>query len=264
MEIKSLFTLVMSAMLVLPVVSSCKNADSSTSVAQATEQQTLVMGTSADFPPYEFRDTSAGSNEIIGFDIDVAQYIADKLDFELEIKDQKFDGLISALQSKRVDFVISSMSPTEERKKNVDFSDVYFIAQKAILVKVGSNLTKSSDLINKKLGVQLGTTDEKQAQAIAKEVKGLQVIALDNSGELIQQLKTGRVDAVLIADVVAKNYVKTNPDLEFHVTEVKGNLGSAVAFPKDSERVDDFNQVIREMKENGEMEKLVTKWFAKP
>ncbi|MCJ2544230.1 transporter substrate-binding domain-containing protein [Synechococcus bigranulatus str. 'Rupite'] len=84
------------------------------------------MGTSPDYPPYEYYDTSSGQEQIVGFDIDIANYIAEEPGFNLRVVGMNFSGLIPALQANRVDFVMAGMTPTEERKQNVDFSEVYW------------------------------------------------------------------------------------------------------------------------------------------
>ncbi|HCF29759.1 MAG TPA: polar amino acid ABC transporter permease, partial [Cyanobacteria bacterium UBA11049] len=103
------------------------------------------MVTSADYPPYEFRDTATGKDEIIGFDIDIAKRIAEELNFELEIRDTDFNGIIPALQSRRADFAMAGMTPTEERRKNVDFSEIYYEAKNTIVSQKGNNLKNPED-----------------------------------------------------------------------------------------------------------------------
>ena len=105
-------------------------------IAQAADAgRKLVMVTSADYPPYEFRNTATGNNKIIGFDVDIAKYITKELSYQLEIRDTDFNGIIPALQSKRADFAMAGMTPTAERKKNVDFSNIYYEAKNTIVAK---------------------------------------------------------------------------------------------------------------------------------
>ncbi|MCA1994296.1 MAG: ABC transporter substrate-binding protein/permease [Coleofasciculus sp. S288] len=224
-------------------------------------KETLVMVTSADYPPYEFRETATGSNEIIGFDVDIAKYIANELGFELEIRDSDFNGIIPALQSRRADFAMAGMTPTAERRQNVDFSEIYYEARNTIVAKKGSNLTQSEDLAGKTVGIQLGSIQETEAKKIAETVKGITIKPLNKTSEIIQEVKAGRIDAAIIEDTIAKGFVGSNPDLEFNTIPNAEEAGSAIAFPKGSERVDDFNRVLQQMKENGELERLVKKWF---
>lgn len=221
------------------------------------QQKKLTMVTSADYPPYEFRDTATGKDEIIGFDVDIAKNITQELGYQLEIKDTDFNGIIPALQSGRADFAMAGMTPTTERKKNVDFSDIYYEAKNTIVAPKGSNLTKSEDLVGKNVGVQLGSTQEEAA----KKFKGVKLKSLNRTAEIIQEVKAGRIDAAIIEDTIAKGFIGSNPDLEFNTIPNVGEAGSAIAFPKGSELVDDFNRVLAQMKQSGEIENLVKKWF---
>ena len=225
---------------------------------QGNARQKLVMVTSADYPPYEFRDTASGKDDIIGFDVDIAKYITNQLGYDLEIKDTDFSGIIPALQSGRADFAMAGMTPTEERKKNVDFSEIYYEAKNTIVTRKGSNLKTPEDLAGKKVGVQLGSTQEKTA----KEFKNVQLVALNKTGDLVQEVKARRIDAAVIEDTIARGFIANNPDLEFNTIPSSGEeAGSAIAFPKNSRLVADFNRVLAEMKQSGEIERLVKKWF---
>ncbi|MCT8138733.1 transporter substrate-binding domain-containing protein [Anaerobacillus sp. CMMVII] len=224
------------------------------------EKVTLVMGTSADYPPYEFIDTAV-SDDIIGFDVDIAMYIAEQLGFELKIQDMDFNGLIPALTNNRVDFVLAGMTPTADRLKNVDFSDIYYVAEQMIVSKADSGLTSLEDLAGKKLGVQLGSIQVELANDIADEVGDVEVLERNKITDLIQELKSNRIHAAIIEDKVAEGHLKANTDLAAFLIEEEGEAGSAIAFPKGSELKDQFNEVLREMIENGEMEKLIIKWF---
>lgn len=225
---------------------------------QGNARQKLVMVTSADYPPYEFRDTASGKGDIIGFDVDIAKYITNQLGYDLEIKDTDFSGIIPALQSGRADFAMAGMTPTEERKKNVDFSDIYYEAKNTIVTRKGSNLKTPEDLAGKKVGVQLGSTQEKTA----KEFKNVQLVALNKTGDLVQEVKARRIDAAVIEDTIARGFIANNPDLQFTTIPSKPEeAGSAIAFPKNSRLVADFNRVLAEMKQSGEIERLIKKWF---
>lgn len=215
------------------------------------------MATSADYPPYEFVDSTSGSQEIIGFDVEIAEYITNELGYDLEIQNVDFNGLIPALQANRADFVMAGMTPTEERKQNVDFSDIYYEAKNTIVAVQGSDLTTAESLNGKTVGVQLGSIQE----GAAKEIQGANVKSLNRISEMIQELKAGRVDALIMEDTVAAGFVSNNPDLQFNEIPTEGESGSAIAFPKGSELRDEFNTVLQEMQQNGTMEELVNKWF---
>lgn len=252
---KFLLTTLFSAALTTSLVAACASNNSSSQAGGGSKK--LVMATSADYPPYEFVNSSSGSQEIQGFDVDIAKYITSKLGYDLEIQNVDFNGLIPALQSKRADFVMAGMTPTDERKKSVDFSDIYYEAKNTIVTKKGSNFTTADSLNGKTVGVQLGSTQEQAA----KDIKGANIKPLNRINEMIQELKAGRVDALVMEDTVAKGYTASNPDLEFNVIPNQGEAGSAIAFPKGSPLASEFNKVLDEMKQQGKVEELVTKWF---
>jgi polar amino acid transport system substrate-binding protein len=262
-QFKFLFTVFFSAVLAFLITTACNTQSPETSATgsdastAASPTETLAMATSADYPPYEFIDTSSGSEEIIGFDVDIAKYITAELGYGLEINNMDFNGLIPALQANRADFVMAGMTPTEERKQNVDFSAVYYEARHTIIAQKGSNLTTAESLNGKKVGVQLGSIQE----GIAKEISGVNVVPLNRINEIIQEVKTGRIDAAIVEDTVAKGYIANNADLEFNLIPSEGPSGSAIAFPKGSELVAKFDPILQEMISNGKMDELVTKWF---
>ncbi|ARK29418.1 transporter substrate-binding domain-containing protein [Halalkalibacter krulwichiae] len=218
----------------------------------------LIMGTSADYPPYESIDLT--TQEIVGFDVDIAQYITDELGYELQIEDMDFNGLIPAMESGRVDFVLAGMTPTEERKQNVDFSDVYYEATNLIVSKEDQNYTTLQDLEGLKVGVQLGSIQEAEAEDLAEEY-GFEVVKLNRIPEIMQELIAGRIDAILMEDTVAKGHLEAQQDLVSFAVPSEGELGSAIAFPKESELVEPFNEKLNELIESGQMDELILKWF---
>lgn len=225
-------------------------------------KEMVTMVTSPDYPPYEFYETGGGARKMVGFDIDIANYIANELGFELRIQESDFNGLIPALQAKRADFVMAGMTPTEERKQNVDFSTIYYQAQDTIVSPKGSNLNTIQDLAGKRVGVQLGSIQAGNLQKISEKVKGIQPKTLNKIPEIVQELKSKRIDAAIIENTVATGFTQANPDLQFTLIPSEGPSGSAIAFPKGSPRVEAFNGVLEKMKQNGELDRLAKKWFS--
>lgn len=217
----------------------------------------LVMGTSPDYPPYESVDAKGGG-EIVGLDIDIAKIITSQLGYELEIASMDFSGLIAALQTKRVDFVMSGMSVTEERKQSVTFSDSYYTARNTIVSHKDHGFKTAEQLSGKLVGAQLGSVQDQYAQSLP----GIQLKKLNKIADLIQELNSGRMDAAIVEDAVAIEMVSANPNLVLNFLPVsEQDNGYAIAFPKQTALVDDFNRVLREMKENGQLQKLIDKWF---
>lgn len=267
---QSILSVALTSLLAAAVVVGCgtgtgqapaENQAGQGSTQPGAEKKTLVMATSADYKPYEFHDLSSGQDEIVGFDIDIAKYITNELGYELQINDMNFDGLVPALQSNRADFVMAGMTPTPERQQNADFSVIYYEARNTIVSKKDSQISKPEDLSGKKVAVQLGSIQEAAAKELAGTVQGLQITSLNKIGEIVEEVKTGRVDAAIIEDTVAKGFVESNPQLQFTTIESNESNGSAIAFPKGSPLTEEFNRVIEDMQNNGEMDKLINKWF---
>jgi arginine/lysine/histidine transporter system substrate-binding protein len=236
-----------------------------TSPLMATSQvtkETLTLITSPDYPPYEFYDTQGGERKIIGFDIDIANILSRELGFKLKVVESDFNGLIPALQANRADFVMAGMTPTPERKQNVDFSLIYYEARDTIVALKDKGLKKPEDLSGKIVGVQLGSIQEKNAQKIAEKIPGVQIKQLNKAPELIQELKSKRIDAAIVEDSVAKGFISANSELVANIIPSLENTGSAIAFPKNSSLVIPFNQKLKQIKDSGELEKLARKWFS--
>jgi arginine/lysine/histidine transporter system substrate-binding protein len=259
--VKKSFVVFMVSVLLMGVLAACGTSTEKNSGSNGEKKKVLTMGTSADYAPFEYVET-AKSDEIIGFDIDLANMIAGELGYEVEIKDMDFNGLIGALQSDKVDFVMAGMTPTEKRKKSVDFSDVYYTAKHMVVSAKDSNIKSIEDLEGKTVGVQLSSIQEGEAEEIGKTVK-IKVEKRTRIPELVQEIKAGRIDAAIIEDTVAEGYFKNNPDLAGFTIEEENeeDAGSAIAFPKDSKLTKEFNKVLKEKMENGEVEKLIIKWF---
>jgi len=219
----------------------------------------LVLGTSADYPPYEFHKSVNGKDEIVGFDIEIAKQIAKDLGVQLEIKDMKFDGLLAALSQGNVDLIVSGMTPTEERKKNVDFSDVYYTAVQTVVERAADKdkFKTAADLKGKKVGVQKGAIQEEIAK---KQLPDAQAVALPKISDLVLSLKNNRVDAVLLESPVATSNLKANTDLVFSdVKLVTEDIGSAVAVKKgSSDLVKEINKTLARLKADKSIDKFVT------
>ena len=254
--------MLLSIVFILGACGTSTDENSSNSDSGSSDEKVLVMGTSADYAPFEYIDT-AKSDDIIGFDIDLANALGEKLGYKIQVKDMDFSGLISALQSGKVALVLPGMSPPPERAENVDFSDIYFTAKDLVVTTKDSNIKSVQDLEGKKVGVQLGSIQEDAAKEIAKTVK-VTVENRDRIPQLIQEIKAGRFDAAIIEDVVATGYLNKEDTLtSFPAIEANEDAGSAIAFPKNSDLTEKFNAELKKMKDNGEIDELVVKWFGK-
>jgi ABC-type amino acid transport substrate-binding protein len=221
----------------------------------------IVVGTSADYPPYEFHKSIDGKDQIVGFDIDIANAIAKDLGVTLEIKDMKFDGLLAALDTGNVDMVIAGMTPDEERKKNVDFSKIYYTAKQAVVVRAEDKdkYKSMADLKGLKIGVQKGAIQEKIAQ---EQIPNAQLKSLGKISDIVAELKAKRVDAIVVELPVAENYVNKNKDLALSPIEPKDDTGgSAVAFKKgiDGKVLDQVNKTLDKLIADKKIDEFVAK-----
>jgi len=219
----------------------------------------LRLGTSADYPPYEFHKIIDGQDQIIGFDIEIAKAIAADLGVELVITDMSFDGLLTALQSGNIDIVLAGMTPDEERAKAVDFSDIYYTAVQKVIVRAEDQATYKSiaDLAGKPVGAQLGAIQE---GIVKDQMPESQLRSLAKLPDLILDLKAGNVEALVVEEPVAAAYVAANPDLVISDVELaQEEAGSAVAMPKNSpELVAAVNATLKRLTEDGSIAKFVT------
>lgn len=243
----------------LVVLTACSSSGSS-SGGQA--KKTIVMGTSADYPPFESVDTANG-NKIVGFDLDMAKYVADQLGYKLQVKNQDFNGLIAALNSKQVDFVMAGMVDTPDREKQVEFSKPYFNDYQVVLSKKGANINSVKDLKGKKVGVQLGTTQETLAVQLNKTIP-MNIQRWDKLNDMAEAMKAGKLDAIITVSSVAYGYTSKDKSLNQFKALVNGKPQAdpvSAAFPKGSKLKAQFDKVLDKMNKNGKAQQLVNQWI---
>ena len=215
---------------------------------------TLVMATNATLPPYEYVD----GEDYAGIDVEVAQAIADELGMELEIQDIDFNSIIPAIESGKADVGIAGMTKTPEREKNVNFSESYATGIQSIIVKEDSDIASPDDLEGVKIGVQESTTGHIYCE---DDYGADNVIAYTAGANAIEALKTGKVDAVVIDNQPAKEFVKANEGLKVLDTDYVEEE-YAIAIAKDNEELlEKVNGVIKQMKEDGSLQAILDKYI---
>ena len=245
----------------------CGSADNTSSketkdlLETIQEKGKVVVGMSADYAPYEFHYIDENGKDVIGgFDVDIANEIADAIGVELVIQEMDFDALVAALPAGKIDLVISGMNPTEERAKVVDFSEIYYNSQHGILVRAEDvdKYKTFADLEGAKVGAQLGSTQEQIAK---DEIPNADLQLLANVNNLILELKSGKVDAIVMEKPVAEMAVKTNPELAVgKPTYEEESGGNAVGVAKGNEDLlAKVNEVIKELNETGKMDEYIVK-----
>ena len=230
----------------------------SPSYAKIKKAGQIVLGTSADYPPYEFHKSVNGADTIVGFDIEIAKTIASDLGVKLVIKDMKFDGLLAALDAGNIDFIVAGMNPTAERAKNVDFSNVYYKSTQTLVVRTSDNdkYKTAGDLAGKVIDVQKGTIQEKLAATIFAKSTAK---ALPKISDLIMSLQNNKADGAIIESPVAKAYVSKNSDITISdITVPSDQVGAAAALKKGStDLVALVNKTLDKLTSTNAIDKLV-------
>ena len=217
---------------------------------------TLVMVTNAEFPPYVYHD----GGEIVGIDVEICDAIAAKLGKTMEIEDVAFDSLIPEVVSGKADIGAGGITVTEDRKKNVDFSDVYTTASQVIIVKDGSDIAGPDDLKGKAIGVQLGTTGDLYASDYEKD--GSTVERYGKGFEAVQALLQGKIDAVVIDEEPAKVFVTENEGISILDEPLTVEDYAYVVKKGNTELVDQVNKALNELKESGELQSIIDKYIS--
>lgn len=238
-------------------VTEAVSAEAGASETKAEENKeasggTLIMGTNAEFPPYEFYE----GNKIVGIDAEIAQAIADKLGMELIIEDMAFDAIIASVTSGKVDFGAAGMTVTEDRLMSVDFTDTYASSTQVTIVKEGSEITSAEGLKNKIIGVQLGTTGD----VLAGDIEGATVERYNKGLEAVQSVVQGKIDAVVIDEATAKAFAANTEGIKI-LDEKMSDEEYAIAVKKgNTELVTKMNAAIKELKAEGKLDEIVAKY----
>lgn len=242
-----------------PADNSAAEETSAPEEADNAEGGTLVMATNAAFPPYEYVE----GDEIVGIDAEIAQAIADDLGMTLQIDDMDFDSIIPAVQGGKADMGVAGMTDTEDRRKNVDFSDSYATGVQVIIVTEDSDIAGPDDLEGKLIGVQQGTTghiycsDTPENGGFGEE----NVMAYPNGASAVEALKTGKVDCVVIDNEPAKAFVEANEGLKILDTEFVTE-DYAIAIAKDNpELLEKVNASLAKLKAEGTLQEIVDKYI---
>lgn len=220
----------------------------------------LTVATSPDFAPYEFYSIDENENPtLVGFDIALAQYIADYLGLELEIIPMDFDGTLSELSAKKVDLALSGYSPDPAREDKMDFSDIYYVGgQSFVTVQDKADSFSTLADANKaeyQIGAQLGSI---QADLAKENTPDADIVELSKVTDIIAELLSGKLDGAFIETVVAEAYAKNYPELCVKFVVPYEQEGSVVGVSKDNGALlAAVNLAIAAAKEDGSMDKFV-------
>ena len=215
----------------------------------------LTMSTNAAFPPYEM---TTDSGDFEGIDIEVAGAIAEKLGLELQVDDMDFDAALLAAQNGKSDMVMAGVTVTDERLKVMDFSDTYAEGIQSIIVPEDSDIATVDDLSGKTIGTQRGTTGYIYCTDDFGEDS---VVAYDNGLTAVQALNNGQVDAVVIDNAPAKEFVSANPGLKILDTAYAQEDYAIGVAKGNTQLLDAINGALEELQADGTLQAIVDKYI---
>lgn len=232
--------------------------------SKGEDSKKVVVMTNSGYPPYEEVDEDGN---LYGFDIDVMNKAAEIAGYEVEWQDVDFDAIIESVKQGKADIGMAGITYTKERAEKVDFSDIYYAgedAQNYVLTLKDSGMTTTADLKGKKVGTQMGTIQE----AVLDELSDEYELTLDkrkNYSDLAIEMNKGVIECMVVEKAVAEELMAKNENFVSYKLEAGAELaGNAMVFAKDNDELkDQFNAAIQEMIDNGEMDKLIAKYFGK-
>lgn len=260
MKMKKFVSLLLALLMIASLAACGKKANDNN---DSNDSKTLIMGTSADYAPFEFMYKGEDGNmQYGGIDVSVGQYIAESMGKELKVENMSFDYLVPSLVKGDFDIVIAAMEADGERLKSADFSDPYYTdLPPAILVKASdaASYKTLADFSGKSVAAQTGTT---KLDIVNKQLTGANAVPLALVTDMVNELVNGKVDAILVDGAVAKQYAETNKDLV--IADASSELGAAqpycVAVAKGDPKglLPAINAAIAKMNEENKLESFIS------
>lgn len=259
--VKKSWLVAMGLVMVLSVgLAGCGNKDNDNSLQKIKDKGTLVVGTSADYAPFEFPIVKNGKKQITGYDILIAKQIAKDMGVKLKIQNTEFSSLISDLKGNKVDLVLSGMTDTPAREKQVAFSKSYYTVNNYLLVRK-ADANKYNTKADTK-GAQIGAQQASTQEDIAKAQTSGNVVTEGLVTSLTTELQNGKLNGVVVESEIADNYVKNYPDkyakapLKLKTPKADQHL-SAAGRKGDKKLMKQVNKTITKMQKNGQMDKVL-------
>lgn len=225
---KKLTAMLLALVMALSLVACGQKADNNKTDDNSDTKTTLVVGTSADYAPFEFMyPDESGEMVYGGIDVSVAQYVADEMGLTLQVENMSFDNLLTSLDKGDFDMVLAAMEATPDRLENADFSDPYYTdVPPALLVKAANadQYKTLADLNGKSVGAQTATTK----LDVVNGIEGATPVPLASVLDLVNELVYDKVDAILVDGGVAAEYAAANPELV--IADASSELGAAAPY----------------------------------
>lgn len=231
-----------------------------TTLAKIQEQGSFVLGLDDSFPPMGFRGESG---DIVGFDIDLAKEVADRMGVELKLRPVDWDGVILSLNKGDIDLIWNGMTITESRQEKIDFSEPYLANRQIVIVGADSDIASKADLAGKKVGVQMGSSSE---TAISREPDVMdsfdQLKKYADNVVALLDLQAGRVDAVVVDEIMGRYYIAKKPGVYEVMGEDFGREEYGIGFRQEDDAFRrKVNAILNEMRADGTAAEISEEWF---
>ena len=215
--------------------------------------KTVKVGCSATFVPFESIEMAAdGSKNYVGMNIDIVKAIVEKNGGSVEFVDMPFKSLMAAIQAGQIDLCSGGMAPTEEREKTLDFSEIFFYPRNAIVYRAEDDYPDLDSLQGKTVAYVFGTN----YQQVAESIPDVNAVGIQGSPACIEEVKSKRADACIIDGAGASEFLKNNDTLKMSLLD-KTDDCFAIGFPKESPYYETFNNTLKEMMDDGELNKII-------
>lgn len=254
--------LALTAFIVTMALTGCASSQSKdTSLQDIKAKGKFVVGLDDTFAPMGFRDPN--TNELIGFDIDLAKEAAKRMGVQVEFKPVDWSGVILSLNNKDIDAIWNGLTITEERKKQINFTKPYIKNSQLIVTLANSPIKTKADLAGKVVATQLGSSSVDALNAEPEVTKTFKELKkFDTFTTALTELKSGRADAVVIDALVGNYYMSKEPGVYSILKENFGEEQMGVGVRKTDETfLAELNKVLDEMKADGTADKIAIKWF---
>jgi polar amino acid transport system substrate-binding protein len=247
--------LVLVALLVTGIMTGCKGEGS------GDGKDKLVVGTNAEYEPFEY---ISDEGKTTGFDVELMEAIAKKIDVKIEWVDMPFDSLIGAMESDNVEVIAAAITASPERAKSVDFTDVYYTGSQSIIVKEGSEIDTLDELSGKKVSVLEGSVSDLMVSGELDDygvIENAEAKRFKKSTDAVMELLNGGVDAMLTDTVIAEKFLAQNEGLvQYPIDTTVENMVFCVS-KGNTELRDKLNKGLKEVKEDGTYDELFSKYF---
>jgi polar amino acid transport system substrate-binding protein len=218
------------------------------------EEAVLKFAVSADYPPFE----SFEDGKVVGFDIDVARLVGEKLKKQIVFEDMQFSAAVTAVKSGAVDAAISAIAATDERKENFDFTNEYYFDSFSAVHRENNPVASKDRLAQAKVTCQLGTTMEAW---LRQQIPNVSLTLVDNNNQAIEALKAGHTECVFMDTLQASTFCKKNPELRYSQI-AKSDGGYSIALKKGSPLREKMNKALKELESEGRIDELKKKWLS--